>query len=81
MARKVEVLRGEDPRRTVQTVLVVDGPVSKEVKASGYFYKAIEAQDMSRCDSPYIVFFINHRLKIVPKHLCGFRSQKCCGID
>lgn len=41
--RKAEVLRTEYPRRTIQPVLVLDGPVSKEVAAAGYFFRIIQA--------------------------------------
>lgn len=44
--RKAEALRAVYPRRTVQPVLVVDGPVSKDLTASGYFYRIIQAADM-----------------------------------
>jgi hypothetical protein len=44
--RKAEVLRQAYPRRTVQPVLVVDGPVSRDVTASGYFFKIIQAREM-----------------------------------
>lgn len=44
--RKAEALRAVYPRRTVQPVLVVDGPVSKDLAASGYFYRIIQAADM-----------------------------------
>ena len=46
--RKAEALRAAYPRRTVQPVLVVDGPVSKEIPASGYFYRIIQASEMLR---------------------------------
>ncbi len=46
--RKAEALRAAYPRRTVQPVLVVDGPVSKEIPASGYFHRIIQASDMLR---------------------------------
>lgn len=46
--RKAELLRAEYPRRTVQPVLVVDGAVSKEVEASGYFYQVVDARDLGR---------------------------------
>ncbi|MBK8091691.1 MAG: ATP-binding protein [Verrucomicrobiaceae bacterium] len=44
--RKAELLRQEYPRRTIQPVLVVDGPISKEIEASGYFYRIIQAEDL-----------------------------------
>ncbi len=44
--RKAELLRQEYPRRTIQSVLVVDGPVSREVEASGYFYRIIQAGEL-----------------------------------
>lgn len=44
--RKAEALRLAYPRRTVQPVLVVDGPVSKELTASGYFYRIIQAPEL-----------------------------------
>ena len=44
--RKAELLRQEYPRRTIQPVLVVDGPVSREVEASGYFYRIIQAGEL-----------------------------------
>ncbi len=46
--RKVAALRAAYPRRTVQPVLVLDGPVSKEIPASGYFHRIIQASDMLR---------------------------------
>jgi uncharacterized protein len=44
--RKVDILRAAFPRYTVQPVLVSDGPVSKEVSASCYFYRVIQAEEM-----------------------------------
>lgn len=44
--RKAEVLRNEFPGRTVQPVLVLDGPVSREVEASGYFFRIIQASEL-----------------------------------
>jgi predicted AAA+ superfamily ATPase len=44
--RKAEAIRAAHPRRTVQAVLVVDGPVSKEVSASGYFQSIIQSTAM-----------------------------------
>jgi hypothetical protein len=44
--RKAEVLRAEFHGRTIQPVLVVDGPVSKEVEASGYFFRIIQASEL-----------------------------------
>ncbi len=44
--RKAEVLRAEYPRRTVQPVLVVDGPVAREVMQAGYFFRIIQAAEM-----------------------------------
>ena len=44
--RKAEALRAEHPKLTIQPVLVVDGPVSKEVSGSGYFYRIIQAEEM-----------------------------------
>jgi uncharacterized protein len=44
--RKAELLRQEYPRRTIQPVLVVDGPISKEIEASGYFYRVIQADEL-----------------------------------
>ena len=44
--RKAEVLRAEYPRRTVQPVLVVDGPVSKEISTSGFFYQVVDAREL-----------------------------------
>lgn len=44
--RKADVLRREYPRRTIQPVLVLDGPVSKEIEASGYFYRIVQAADL-----------------------------------
>ncbi|MFN7563538.1 MAG: AAA family ATPase [Prosthecobacter sp.] len=44
--RKAEVLRNEFPGRTIQPVLVVDGPVSKEVDASGYFFRIVQASEL-----------------------------------
>lgn len=46
--RKAEVLRSIYPRRTVQPVLIVDGPVSREIEASGYFYRVIQADELFR---------------------------------
>ncbi|MDP1586535.1 MAG: hypothetical protein Q8M07_02225 [Prosthecobacter sp.] len=46
--RKAEVLRAEFPKRTIQPVLVVDGPVSREVGASGYFYRVIQAAEIMK---------------------------------
>lgn len=44
--RKADVLRREYPRRTIQPVLVLDGPVSKEIEASGYFYRIVQAAEL-----------------------------------
>jgi len=44
--RKADVLRREYPRRTIQPVLVLDGPFSKEIEASGYFYRIVQASDL-----------------------------------
>jgi hypothetical protein len=44
--RKAEVLRNEFPGRTIHPVLVVDGAVSKEVEASGYFFRIIQASEL-----------------------------------
>ncbi len=44
--RKVELLRQEFPRRSIQSVLVVDGPISKDVEASGYFHRIIQADEL-----------------------------------
>jgi hypothetical protein len=44
--RKVELLRQEFPRRSIQPVLVVDGPISKDVEASGYFYRIIQSDEL-----------------------------------
>ncbi|MBL9176505.1 MAG: AAA family ATPase [Verrucomicrobiaceae bacterium] len=44
--RKAELLRTEFSGRTVQPVLVVDGPVSREVEASGYFFRILHASEM-----------------------------------
>ncbi|HBJ82977.1 MAG TPA: hypothetical protein DDZ88_03700 [Verrucomicrobiales bacterium] len=46
--RKAEVLRAEFPKRTIQPVLVVDGPVSREIGASGYFYRVIQAAEIMK---------------------------------
>lgn len=43
---KANVLREEFPKRTVQPVLVVDGPVSREVESAGWFYRIIQAEEM-----------------------------------
>jgi uncharacterized protein len=45
--RKAELLRAAHPGRTVQPVLVVDAPVSKEVRASGYFHRIVEASELA----------------------------------
>jgi hypothetical protein len=44
--RKAEALRQAHPKRTVQPVLIVDGPVSKEVEASGYFFRVLQAGEL-----------------------------------
>ena len=44
--RKAEALRAAYPRRTVQPILVVDGPVSKELTVSGYFHRIIQATEL-----------------------------------
>jgi uncharacterized protein len=44
--QKVAALRAAYPRRTVQPVLVLDGPVSREVIQAGYFFRIIQAEDM-----------------------------------
>ncbi|MFN0078387.1 MAG: AAA family ATPase [Prosthecobacter sp.] len=46
--RKAEVLRAEFPGRTIQPVLVVDGPVSREVEASGYFFRILQASELMK---------------------------------
>ncbi len=46
--RKVEVLRAAFPRKSIQPVLVLDGAVSKEVSASGYFFRIISASDLMK---------------------------------
>jgi uncharacterized protein len=48
MERKVVVLQTEFPRSTIQRVLVTDGPVSKDLKASGYFYRIITSEDLAK---------------------------------
>jgi predicted AAA+ superfamily ATPase len=44
--RKAEALRHAYPRRTVQPVLIVDGQVSREVEASGYFFRVLQAGEL-----------------------------------
>jgi AAA+ ATPase superfamily predicted ATPase len=44
--RKADALRTEYPRRTVQPVLVVDGPVSREITQAGYFFRIIQAESI-----------------------------------
>lgn len=44
--RKAEVLRAEFPGRTVQPVLVVDCPVSRELESSGYFFRILQAAEL-----------------------------------
>lgn len=46
--RKAEILRQEYPHRTIQPVLVADGPVSKEVEASGHFFRIIQATELTK---------------------------------
>lgn len=46
--RKAEMLRASHPGRTIQPVLVVDGPVSREVASSGYFYRIIQASELAK---------------------------------
>jgi uncharacterized protein len=44
--RKAEVLRGEFPRKTILPVLVVDGPVSKDLEAAAYFVSILQATEL-----------------------------------
>ncbi|MBX7209121.1 MAG: AAA family ATPase [Verrucomicrobiaceae bacterium] len=44
--RKAATLRNAHPRRTIQPVLVVYGPVSKEVTSAGYFQRIVQAEEM-----------------------------------
>lgn len=44
--RKAEILQAEYPRHTIQRVLVTDGPVSREVEQSGYFFKIIHSREL-----------------------------------
>ena len=44
--RKAELLQAEYPRKTIQRVLVTDGPVSREVEREGYFYRILQASDL-----------------------------------
>jgi hypothetical protein len=46
--RKVGVLQSEYPRQTIQKILVMDGPVCTEVQASGYFYRILKSEDLSK---------------------------------
>jgi len=46
--KKAEVLRGEFPSRTIQPVLIVDGPVSREVEAAGYFFRIVQASELMK---------------------------------
>jgi AAA+ ATPase superfamily predicted ATPase len=44
--RKAEILQAEYPRHTIQRVLVSDGPVSREVERSGYFFKIVQSKEL-----------------------------------
>lgn len=44
--RQADVLRREYPRRTIQPVLVLDSPVSKEVEASGSCNRIVQAAEV-----------------------------------
>ena len=44
--RKAAILQGEYPRHTIQRVLVSDGPVSREVERSGYFFRILTASEL-----------------------------------
>lgn len=45
--RKAGLLRAAHPGRTVQPVLVIDGPVSKEVTGAGYFHRIVQASELA----------------------------------
>ena len=44
--RKVMVLREKYPKKTIQKVLIIKEDASKELLATGYFYKIIKAEDL-----------------------------------
>ena len=44
--RKAAILQAEYPRHTIQRVLVSDGPVSREVERSGYFFRILTAFEL-----------------------------------
>ena len=46
--RKVQVLQSEFPRFTIQRVLITDGPVSKDLQASGYFYRILGSEELAK---------------------------------
>jgi len=48
--RKAQLLQAEYPRHTIQRVLVSDGPVSREVERSGYFFRILSSPDLIEPD-------------------------------
>jgi len=44
--RKAGLLQAEYPKRTIQRVLVADGPVSREVTQAGYFYRIVQGGEL-----------------------------------
>jgi len=48
--RKAQLLQAEYPRHTIQRVLVSDGPVSREVERSGYFFRILGSPDLVEPD-------------------------------
>jgi uncharacterized protein len=45
--RKASILQAEFPRQTIQKILITDGPVAKDVKAAGYFYRIISSEEIA----------------------------------
>ena len=45
--RKAVILQSAFPRCTIQRVLVTDGPVSKDLQASGYFYRILRSEELA----------------------------------
>ena len=44
--RKSNILRQVFPRRTIQPVLVLDGPATKDLEAAGYFFRILQATEL-----------------------------------
>ncbi len=46
--RKAAALQSESPRHTIQKILIVDGPISKEISAAGYFFQILGGADLMK---------------------------------